>query len=607
VLVGSHLTNHHFGIHGVNWQFEPSSNSSGFRDNQGMGISEHSEFLFRMPWTAANTTTFPCPYGSGTPRPIACADYLYNPGAGQIDFGQGLWGLLRGYNTGGDGSRLMADLAPLPTNPNGGAFPTGDTTCPDGAPVRTFWVSAESPSTPLIYNNKVASQPVTQANPLIFVPMTANFAGKMFPNDKPEPLVLRANAGDCIIVNFRNNFSTSSPAFTTVDTGTPATQPWFTFGGQPVATVVPSTYAGLHPQMVAYDVTQSSGMAIGVNPTNGVLPIGSPGTVKQYKWYAGRIGPNLVNRKITGDPVEFGTSNLLPTDFIEQPVNSMVGALVIEPANSRFVRSSGNTNLQGAVVDGSTGQHLFREFVTIFQDRLQKSGTLSFKAVNYSAEPMNYRYNASISNQNPTNGLWQAYSNSLPVQNVSTNPAWGNPQTTIFLALKGEKVRFRVAHPMGLGGFPDNVFTLHGHVWQEEPYTNQSSSLGFNPKSEWIGSRDGFGPQHHFDVLIDSAGGTNKIPGDYIYEDYNNTSNGIWGLMRVFDTTAAFEAELATPESAPVAVPLRERSQRRAIQDPVIDQFHSDLAIEMQREQLAIEEDEDDDDPAVPPNTPPNQ
>ena len=43
-LVGAHMGPHAFHIHGLNWQFEPSLDSSGFRSTQGMGLSEHYEF-----------------------------------------------------------------------------------------------------------------------------------------------------------------------------------------------------------------------------------------------------------------------------------------------------------------------------------------------------------------------------------------------------------------------------------------------------------------------------------------------------------------------------------------------------------------------------------
>jgi len=84
-LVGAHMAPHSFHIHGLNWHFEPSLEASGFRSTQGMGISEHYEFLFNLPSTRAN------------------ADYLYAPTSDENGIQYGNWGLLRGYKTKQDG------------------------------------------------------------------------------------------------------------------------------------------------------------------------------------------------------------------------------------------------------------------------------------------------------------------------------------------------------------------------------------------------------------------------------------------------------------------------------------------------------------------------
>ncbi|MFT4588745.1 MAG: hypothetical protein ACI8QF_002851, partial [Limisphaerales bacterium] len=49
VLPGAHLVPHSFQIQGVNWDYEPTDATSGLRNVQGMGISEHFEFLFNAP------------------------------------------------------------------------------------------------------------------------------------------------------------------------------------------------------------------------------------------------------------------------------------------------------------------------------------------------------------------------------------------------------------------------------------------------------------------------------------------------------------------------------------------------------------------------------
>jgi manganese oxidase len=112
----------------------------------------------------------------------------------------------------------------------------------------------------------------------------------------------------------------------------------------------------------------------------------------------------------------------------------------------------------------------------------------------------------------------------------------------------------------------NNIFALHSHVWEEEPYTTTSTPQGGavsgvsilgtpvvgstviadqplstnvlvnNPFSEWEGSQMGVGPSSHFDILpVNGAGGNFKIPGDYLYRTHQNFQfdRGLWGLLRV--------------------------------------------------------------------------
>jgi hypothetical protein len=97
-------------------------------------------------------------------------------------------------------------------------------------------------------------------------------------------------------------------------------------------------------------------------------------------------------------------------------------------------------------------------------------------------------------------------------------------------------------HPDGNGGFPDDVWTIHGHVWPEEPFVTvnnvPSATIGSNLNSQWFGTRDGFGPGNHFDIVLSSAGGNNKVAGDYLYRSFpvGEFTAGTWGLFRVSST-----------------------------------------------------------------------
>lgn len=119
--------------------------------------------------------------------------------------------------------------------------------------------------------------------------------------------------------------------------------------------------------------------------------------------------------------------------------------------------------------------------------------------------------------------------------NVLTNAqVGGDPVTPIFSAAAGTPTRIRLLMP---GGHARNsVFNLHGHIWEELPYINNSRMLGHNPFSQWEGTRFGIGAGSHFDLLLkNGAGGRFMIPGDYLYR--NQTSflfdGGMWGIFRV--------------------------------------------------------------------------
>ncbi|HEV2843630.1 MAG TPA: hypothetical protein VG477_02190, partial [Thermoanaerobaculia bacterium] len=112
------------------------------------------------------------------------------------------------------------------------------------------------------------------------------------------------------------------------------------------------------------------------------------------------------------------------------------------------------------------------------------------------------------------------------------------PKTPVFYAPAGTPIRFRVAQP---GGHARNeVFALHGHIWDKEPYVKNSEGLGHNGFSFWEGARMGHGPTNHFDALIQyGAGGKAMAPGDYLFRDMASFGfdGGLWGLLWVCDST----------------------------------------------------------------------
>jgi manganese oxidase len=153
-------------------------------------------------------------------------------------------------------------------------------------------------------------------------------------------------------------------------------------------------------------------------------------------------------------------------------------------------------------------------------------------AINFRSEPFIFRGSASDAQNLPQQapqGFSQAFSNSL-----FTTPA--DPVTPVFVAPAGMATRFRLVVPStstsnAIGAAP--VFIVHGHPWQEEPYTDDSTKIGNNRLSQYFGAVEA-GPNQKFDLVFDSAGGADKVPGDYLYDTYQTGGAvGTWGVFRV--------------------------------------------------------------------------
>jgi hypothetical protein len=200
----------------------------------------------------------------------------------------------------------------------------------------------------------------------------------------------------------------------------------------------------------------------------------------------------------------------------------------------------------------------------MFSDNLFISSGNS-SAVNYRTEPFTFRYSGFSTTD---------FSCMLSNQLVG-----GDPQTPIFTAQAGDKVRFRLMHTFGAG--TSQVFSLHGHAWQRNPYSSSSTQLGNNILSQWLGSRDNHGSTDHADILLSSAGGEGRRPGDYLYSVFVpiQARQGAWGIFRVTDgnavstnggTNGSLQANPACPQ-APVVAPTTITAPRQQRDD--LDRF----------------------------------
>jgi hypothetical protein len=527
VLVGAHMFAHQFNLEGPRWFSEPSWTNSGYRSVQAMGLSEHFEFLFNVPSSSAPSIPRKCPDYTSDGN---CTDYLYSPSLDDTGIANGMWGLFRAY----DPNKMASKLQPLTSNPINPNNNVTYATCPANAPPRTFNITAVTaqatlPGGQIVYNDRgPAANWLRSKIGIMYVRSEDLVAGKL--KAPVEPLILRANAGDCITVSLTNkldpaslvyqqNFSLASP-FNTVN---PVTH-------LPVFQHKMSKYVGLHPQLLSYDAAMSDGINVGWNSQMKNQVVGFNQTI-QYQWYAGKIDRDG-NNNPTYTPVEFGSLNLFPSDPVYQHINGLFGQMIIEPQGSTWQCGEAGsltscdppgaapTSRASATVTLSD-QTKFREFALMISDDLVISQSNS-SAVNYRTEPQNFRYAG-----NSTSDFSCMLSNQL------LQAAQKDPRTPIFTADVGDAVRFRMTHPFGTG--TSQVFTVHGHVWQRNPYQNDSKAIGANSLSQWIGSRDNHGSTDHFELVLNKAGGEAGQAGDYLYTVFlpKQASLGAWGIFRV--------------------------------------------------------------------------
>jgi len=576
VLVGAHEEGHNFSVNGLKWLFEPSFPDSGYRNSQMMGISEHFEFVvpvLPLPERArALTDAQACPQPDSPSTAIY--DFRYAPGTAVDDQWNGLWGILRASPKPTQGVKALTGeanerppLIPLPSNPVGREETLSErergqvAVCPVDAPQVSFDVTAGMArdllrERTLVYNPRGnLGGRLEDPTAIVYVrtedidPATKRLRAPL----KAEPLILRANAGDCINVTLRNQIRSliDQPGFNTLP---------MIIDNFNANQIRPSDKVGLHAQLMFYDVRSSDGMNVGFN----FKQTASPGETVNYRWYAGEFGndcrlrgrkkgrkqDSCKDEKPRHFRVEFGSAGLMPADPIKHSNKGAVGALIIEPYGTTVSEPDGSTHAVADIMRDA--RPVFREFVLIFQNDInmrygsRKDPWGNLEAVRNLAREDDAEDSGQKAFNYRTEPLWKrmGYKPETPLeqtrrfnfQRVLSNSQIGgvDPVTPVFTAAASDYVRFRVLHPGGHAR--NNVFVLHGHSWQELPYINKSTEIGDNRLSEVKGFRSGIGPSEHFDVdLRIRAGGRFRVRGDYLYRDQASFTfdGGLWGIFRV--------------------------------------------------------------------------
>jgi FtsP/CotA-like multicopper oxidase with cupredoxin domain len=537
---GAHEEMHNFTLHGHRWLNEPDNPNSTLVDQQTIGLAEYFNYeiigghpvKMRDQGPALKDKT-EIPEWNGGPAIVnkgagGPGDFLYGSTA-LDDQWLGMWGIFR------TSDRRQPDVAPLPDRgypgspyvprppdrgqpgsayvpwpPAPGRKPPPArpvNTCPTSAPLRSFGVSVLAQ--PLMFNPTTGDN-----NPDgVIYTRSEDEAAVRAGLKRPQPLVLRASAGECIKITLTNKLPTLGPPRHAGDVPLPADAP-FPRGNR----------VSLHGGMTDYDVRTSDGSTVGFNPDQTV----GPGESITTYWFA---LPELSKATIT------------LSDFGDRRGNAhqgLFGALAIEPPGASWTDPETGGPATGPAADvcwveNGVGQAT-REFVAIWQDGVR----LRDRAGNPIPEAIPPNHAPGTGGDSQLDPYEQGnrginYSDERFGPRLKENPqqAWvfssqvhGDPATPIFRAYAGDPVTMRLVDGADRGRV--HTFMVSGHQWlyqRSDPNSTIRTAVG------------GLLPETEATLeLIGGAGGPTHRTGDFLIRDgltVNQVNAGLWALLRV--------------------------------------------------------------------------
>lgn len=240
-----------------------------------------------------------------------------------------------------------------------------------------------------------------------------------------QPLVIRANEGDEIQVNFYNKLDRRT---------------------------------SIHVQGLKYNVLTSDGAEVGYNPDTTTRDFIS------YKWYAEREGVYLFSDMGDTRSGEDGTN-----------VHGLCGAIIIEPPASKYYHNilSIKKNYEEQSVITAPGVETFREFVLFAHNGirlLDKKGNV-IKTTEQGEEGAHGAPDHEDAGEKGYNYRSERFFNRLKrnpiISKIFSSRAHGDPSTPLLKAYAKERVIIRLLMPAVK---PRNIsFVLHGHNWRAQP------------------------------------------------------------------------------------------------------------------------------------------
>ncbi|WP_223587754.1 multicopper oxidase domain-containing protein [Neobacillus bataviensis] len=523
LIQGAHETQHNFNVHGLNWKKESGNKDSEITSTQSIGMSEQFSMDIQ-----------PNPVG------VKQRDYLWSSQPIE-DLWSGLWGFVRVWGEQNAGLKSLPDRLVLKTktepekvkqmkktNRNPIKPKSTGNPCPPSAPVKKFDVTAFMKD--IQYNKAGDHDPFG-----IMFALTQDVSAILKGQKSGEPLVIRANEGECIQVTLKNNLPFKPPVN--------RNDPDLLMAGQ--VYWKNSNRVSLHPQMVQYDVQGSDGATIGYNYDQTI----GPGESITYNWFADK---------------EYGGTILYDYgDIRSHRLHGAYGSLIIEPKGSQYRDPmTGKTLLSGARADILLPDKPdFREQALMFSDGLftiGKDGSAPTpgevdpktgehadmedrgeKGINYSSEPFKHRLAANLDK-------------SL----VFSSVIHGDPSTPIPEGYVGDPIRLRVMQTADRSR--GSVFTLHSNRWHYQ-WTD--------PNSKLVSSQGSLTTGESLDIIPIQKEGYLNPAGDYLYREMKlrrYLEGGLWGILRIHDKPKSQLLSLPDRQPSP-PLNVREGKQSKTI------------------------------------------
>jgi len=505
---------HVFHYHVHQWLFEPTDIESDIIDSQAIS-----------PQNAYTVTPL---YGSGSLQgaigDIIIHCHLYP------HFDEGMWGMQRIFDTLQDGSQCYPNgvpikpLRPLPDRPcppkptpERPGFPNfipGIVGCKAPRPPLGIIGGRESTELEInafapnavpgaVFANPVIEgvTPIREYNVvLIQMPIVYNQAGWHDPEGRlfvlaedeediragrkePEPLIIRANAGEAIRFTFTNKLPE-------------------TIGGNAFQLVNRTYEAGMHVHFVKFDPLVADGANVGWNYDSGVLP----GQTIRYQWFA-----DVELKAVFFHDHLFANAHQL---------HGVFGGLAVQARGSKFFDTCTGEPIRAEVQAIVTNPLIpdFREMVLMVQDftlLFDKNGCPLNKppfpgshddpgvmGINYKNEPLQFRL------AKPDCDPAFVFSSFLH----------GDPVTPLMETYNGDPVRLRLlqgAHE------ESHMFNLHRQRWHRER-ADQDSEF---EQSQHIGISEHF----TLEFAIEGEGNFDML---YHYGSVDDIWLGNWGIIR---------------------------------------------------------------------------